>query len=61
MEAGISRLYGGIHFESGDRFGRLLGREVGEAVYEQAQFFINGNVSTNSIPSPCLAHVEAAF
>ena len=41
-EAGISRLYGGIHFESGDRFGRLLGREVGEAVYEQAQFFING-------------------
>ena len=41
-EAGISRRYGGIHFEQGDLNGRLLGREVGEAVYEQAQFFING-------------------
>ena len=41
-EAGISRLYGGIHFEDGDLNGRLLGQEIGELVYEQAQFYING-------------------
>lgn len=41
-EAGLSRLYGGIHFPDGDRQGRLLGREVGEAVYEQSLSFING-------------------
>ena len=41
-EAGISRLYGGIHFEDGDINGRLLGREIGEAVFEEAQFYING-------------------
>jgi len=41
-EAGISRLYGGIHFEEGDLNGRKLGREVGNAVLEQTQFYING-------------------
>ena len=41
-EAGISRLYGGIHFTEGDINGRSLGREVGTAVYDQAQFFVNG-------------------
>lgn len=41
-EAGISRIYGGIHFEDGDLEGRKLGREVGEAVWEEAQFYIQG-------------------
>ena len=41
-EAGISRIYGGIHFEDGDLEGRKLGREVGQAVWEEAQFFIQG-------------------
>ena len=41
-EAGLSRLYGGIHFTDGDLNGRWLGREVGAAVYEGAQFYING-------------------
>ena len=41
-ESGISRLYGGIHFVEGDLNGRALGREVGNAVYQQAQFYING-------------------
>ena len=41
-EAGLSRLYGGIHFEEGDINGRILGQEVGAAVFETAQFFING-------------------
>ena len=41
-DAGISRLYGGIHFNEGDLNGRDLGREVGEAVFDMAQFYING-------------------
>ena len=41
-EAGESRLYGGIHFSDGDKYGRSLGREVAAAVYDQAQFYING-------------------
>lgn len=41
-EAGRSRIYGGIHFEEGDFNGRLLGREVGQAVWSQAQFYIQG-------------------
>lgn len=41
-QSGISRLYGGIHFTQGDLNGRQLGREVGNAVYEQTQFYING-------------------
>ena len=40
--SGISRLYGGIHFEEGDFNGRALGREVGNAVFRQTQFYING-------------------
>ena len=41
-EAGLSRIYGGIHFEDGDFNGRQLGRDVGQSVWEQAQFFIQG-------------------
>ncbi len=41
-EAGLSRIYGGIHFEDGDLNGRQLGREVAQTVWEQAQFFIQG-------------------
>ncbi len=41
-ESGISRLYGGIHWDQGDQEGRDLGRQVGAAAFEQAQFFING-------------------
>ena len=47
-ESGISRLYGGIHFVEGDLNGRALGREVGNAVYAQAQFYINGGDETPS-------------
>lgn len=41
-EAGISRLYGGIHFTDGDINGRTLGRTVGRNVWERTQYFING-------------------
>ena len=36
-QAGISRLYGGIHFQDGDRRGRELGREVGRLALERAR------------------------
>jgi hypothetical protein len=35
-EAGVSRLYGGIHFSDGDMNGRKLGREVAQAVWDRA-------------------------
>ncbi len=41
-EAGMSRIYGGIHFDDGDINGRQLGIEVGQTVWEQAQYFIQG-------------------
>ncbi len=48
-EAGISRLYGGIHFQDGDLEGRALGRSVGAAVFEKVQFFQTSGVV---IPEP---------
>ena len=50
-EAGISRIYGGIHFEDGDLEGRKLGREVGQAVWEETQFFIQGGKELESCKS----------
>ena len=44
-EAGISRIYGGIHFEDGDFRGRTLGTEVGQEVWSDAQFYIQGGKS----------------
>lgn len=43
-EAGISRRYGGIHFEDGDLFSRKAGRLVAALVWEKAQSYINGTV-----------------
>ena len=41
-EAGISRLYGGIHFTMGDLQGRIAGHKVGAAVWQKAQALFNG-------------------
>jgi len=48
-EAGISRLYGGIHFNDGDINGRTLGRQVGNEVFARTQFYLNG---AQSVPEP---------
>lgn len=40
-EAGLSRRYGGIHFQTGDLTGRALGRQVGALVYQKALSYIN--------------------
>ncbi|HEY3125036.1 MAG TPA: vanadium-dependent haloperoxidase [Thermoanaerobaculia bacterium] len=41
-QAGLSRRLGGIHFEEGDLRARFLGRQVGKAVWEKAQSYVNG-------------------
>ncbi|MEO1376427.1 MAG: vanadium-dependent haloperoxidase [Cyanobacteria bacterium J06635_10] len=41
-QGGLSRLYGGIHFSDGDINGRQLGEQVGQAVWDKAQYFITG-------------------
>ncbi len=43
-EAGISRLYGGIHFKDGDMEGRALGMNVGCEVWNKAMQYFNGEL-----------------
>jgi len=50
-EAGISRLYGGIHFQEGDLYGRDLGALVGKTVFDRVQFYLEGAV----VPEPSSA------
>jgi len=42
-QAGLSRRYGGIHFESGDFEARALGRRVGRTVWEKARALFLGH------------------
>ncbi|MEM9100363.1 MAG: DUF6851 domain-containing protein [Pseudomonadota bacterium] len=49
-EAGLSRIFGGIHFDEGDVNGRQLGRDVGESAFNLAQKFINGNAEDADRP-----------
>ena len=42
-EAGISRIYGGIHFVNADTAGQTLGRKVGAAVFERARRYWTGS------------------
>jgi PAP2 superfamily len=41
-EAGLSRRYGGIHFEAGDLEGRVMGRRVGALVWLRARAYVEG-------------------
>jgi hypothetical protein len=47
-EAGISRRYGGIHFEDGDLEARAMGRQIGALVWQKAQSYFEG---TAPVPS----------
>jgi hypothetical protein len=40
--AGWSRLYGGIHFTTGDRYGREIGDQVGKKAWRNAQIYFGG-------------------
>ena len=41
-QAGISRRYGGIHFEQGDLDGRHAGRLVAQMAWDKAQSYFDG-------------------
>lgn len=41
-EAGLSRIFGGIHFDDGDLYGRDLGRQAGELAWREAQRLVTG-------------------
>jgi hypothetical protein len=41
-EAGISRRYGGIHFQDSDLRGRVMGKEIGAQAYELAEQYWSG-------------------
>jgi hypothetical protein len=45
--AGMSRRYGGIHFQDGDLNGRAIGRLVGAQVWAKAQAYWNGTASSD--------------
>jgi hypothetical protein len=42
-QAGLSRLYGGIHFERGNATGKSMGRQVGAAVWDKTQRLLAGS------------------
>jgi hypothetical protein len=44
-EAGISRMYGGIHFRDGNLRGRNLGRLLGAQVWQKAIAYFNGTAA----------------
>jgi hypothetical protein len=44
-QAGISRLWGGIHIEADDLTGRILGAELGKDSYELAKRYFQGRIS----------------
>jgi Domain of unknown function (DUF6851)/VCPO second helical-bundle domain len=44
-QAGMSRRYGGIHFEDGDLAGRTLGKAVGNAAWDKARTYITGTAT----------------
>jgi hypothetical protein len=46
-QAGLSRRYGGIHFEQGDLVGRTLGRLVAAQVWNKAQTYMNGTAKVS--------------
>ncbi len=45
-EAGISRLYGGIHVAADDFGGRIMGSEIGKAAFAKARTYFDGSAST---------------
>ena len=47
-EAGISRRYGGIHFQDADLHGRDMGREIGAQAYRMAERYWNWWAETSS-------------
>lgn len=47
-QAGMSRRYGGIHFEEGDLNSRTLGRRIGKEVWQKAEAYFQGSTRLSS-------------
>jgi hypothetical protein len=57
--AGMSRRWGGIHFQDGDLTGRALGRQVGAAVWTKVQTYFDGSAGSPRIhPVPAASPVR---
>lgn len=52
-EAGISRLYGGVHFRQGDVDGLKVGKKVGANAFAKSQYFIEGGILPDGISCGC--------
>src|SRR5207245_10461831 len=46
-QAGISRRYGGIHFEQGDLDGRRAGRMVAQMAWDKAQSYLDARLAAH--------------
>lgn len=57
-ESGMSRRYGGIHFEDADIEGRMLGRRVAALSWNKAQTFISGTETEATTRSRVLTEKE---
>ena len=50
-ESGMSRRFGGVHFEDADLEGRALGRRVGAPSWNKAQTYVTGNKTEERTPA----------
>jgi hypothetical protein len=50
-QAGMSRRYGGIHFYSGDQYGRANGASIGYWDYDKAKTYFNGTAAPITPPT----------
>jgi hypothetical protein len=50
-QAGLSRQYGGVHFEHGDKDARAAGAKVGDNAWAKALTFFNGTAVPLPIPT----------
>ena len=51
-QAGISRLWGGIHVEADDFNGRIMGYEIGREAFAHAKKYFTGEIAVELTPSP---------
>ena len=47
-EAGISRRYGGIHFQNADLVSRRIGEKIGKAAYRKSMQLVQGRQAEDS-------------
>jgi hypothetical protein len=55
-EAGLSRLYGGIHFSQGNTASQELGKKIGKAVWKKAQRMFSGESVPGATPTQFASH-----